>query len=162
MSSVRFVLRTFYTVWRAAPNRRCVALPSALLLAGCSMSVPGVGDDAPATTGSVPVAVDVRQPLPETLAYSDASRIGQAAAAALWQGEGANSSAGDWVNAATGSSGTLEQIAALAGSPEDPCRGFDTVVTSIGGVHRYSGRICRKAGGVSELSIAAPEGATRS
>jgi hypothetical protein len=139
------------------------ALLSALLLAGCTMSVPGFDEEPPATTGSLPMAVDVQEPLPETLAYSDASRIGQAAAAALWQAEGAEPpAAGDWVNAATGSSGTLEQVAALDGAPADACRGFDTVVTSIGGVHRYSGRVCRTAGGVSEVSIAAPDGESRS
>ena len=44
-------------------------------------------DDAPATTGSIAAPVEVQQPLPATLAYSDATKIGQAAAAALWQAE---------------------------------------------------------------------------
>jgi hypothetical protein len=160
MSSVRFVLRIRYTARGVVSNRRSLPL-LVLFLAGCSMSVPGFGEDAPATTGSLPMAVEVQQPLPETLAYSDASKIGQAAAAALWQAEGATGS--DWVNAATGSSGTLEETAAAPDdSGAEACRGFDTVVTSIGGVHRYSGRICRKADGVSELRLAAPQGATRS
>ena len=128
----------------------CVLLP--LLTAGCSMSMPIFGtNDWPATTGSVTGAVQVQEPLPQSLAYSDASKIGQAAAAALWQAEGGPNT--DWINAATGSSGTLETS---GDDPSETCRGFATTVTSIGGVHRYSGKICRSQNGRSVVEIAAP------
>ena len=106
--------------------------------------------DAPATTGSIGSAVQVQKPVPETLAYSDATKIGQAAAAALWQ---ANSEADtEWTNAATGSSGTVQGQApeALAANQPDltgTCRSFRTLVTSIGGVHSYSGKVCKAGDG---------------
>jgi hypothetical protein len=133
-------------------NRLCVLLlASPILLAGCSPGIPGLGAlNAPDTTGSVASPLDIEKPLPRTLAYSDAARIGQAATAALWQ---AGSAVEDWVNAATGSSGTLERRAAADTGEPDACRGFDTTVTSIGGVHRYSGRICRRGEGRSVLQV---------
>jgi hypothetical protein len=121
------------------------------------MSVPLLGaNDSPATTGSIAAPVEVQKPLPETLAYSDAAKIGQAAAATLWQariGEDA-----EWVNAATGSSGTVEaDSGAKDSAAKDACGEFNTIVTSIGGVHRYSGRVCRVANGVSVVEIDTPE-----
>lgn len=104
--------------------------------------------DAPATTGSIATPVEVQKPVPPSLAYSDANKIGQAAAAALWQ---ANPAAGtDWINAATGSSGTVETSAAATsvdGAPD--CRSFESLVTSIGGVHSYRGKVCRAGNGPS-------------
>ena len=102
--------------------------------------------DVPATTGSIATPVEVQKPVPATLAYSDASKIGQAAAAALWQADPAGGT--DWINAATGSSGTVETSAASTGTA-DGCRSFKTLVTSIGGVHSYSGTVCRAGGGPS-------------
>jgi hypothetical protein len=138
-------------------------------LPACSVSVPGFGggdSDAPKTTGSIVPPVEVVEPLPRTLAYSDAAKIGQAASAALWQSGDAAAEAppaGEWLNAATGSSGTFSAEAegstvgvSNAPTPED-CRAFSTIVTSIGGVHSYSGRICRGAAGGSVLTIASPE-----
>jgi surface antigen len=106
------------------------------------------GDGTPATTGSIAQPVSVQQPLPVTLAYSDAARIGQAASAVLAQAEG--SSTGEWVNASTGSSGTLET---LSSADKANCRQFSTIVTSIGGVHRYSGAICPQDGGPAIVQI---------
>jgi hypothetical protein len=63
----------------------------------------------------------------------------------------------DWVNAATGSSGTLTNVTQeAAGEVSRPCRIFNTIVTSFSGVHRYSGRICGGDGGrpVVQLSDA--------
>jgi hypothetical protein len=100
--------------------------------------------DEPATTGSLPAPVEVAGPLPPTLAYSDASKIGQAAAATLWQTEGGVN--GEWVNAATGSSGTVEQSGSDSSASAE-CLPFRTIVTSIGGVHSYSGDICRAGTG---------------
>lgn len=107
------------------------------------------GDAAPATTGSIAAPVEVQKPVPKTLAYSDAAKIGQAAAAALWQASGEEA---EWVNAATGSSGTVERRAG-ADDDADPCRSFRTLVTSIGGVHAYQGRVCRAEGGASRVQI---------
>jgi surface antigen len=138
----------------AHPKHRCaLAIAASLALAGCSMSVPMFGsDDGPAVTGALASPVDVRQPLPQTLAYSDATKIGQAADAALWQAESALH--GDWVNAATGSSGSvLGSAGEDDGQPSAACRLFSTIVTSIGGVHSYSGRICRGDNGRSVVQI---------
>jgi hypothetical protein len=121
-----------------------------LALGGCSVGVPGFGDDAPAITGSVPDKPEVERPLPPTLAYSDAAKIGEAAFVALWQAEGEGSA--DWLNASTGSSGTVERRMAEAADAEG-CRAFETLVTSIGGVHRYSGRVCRGADGRPQVHI---------
>ncbi len=107
--------------------------------------------DEPATTGSIANRVEVERPLPQALAYSDAAKIGQAAAGALWQDHDAGI---EWLNAATGSSGTIEKSAANAENTET-CRPFRTIVTSIGGVHSYSGQICRGDDGDSIVRLAA-------
>jgi hypothetical protein len=93
--------------------------------------------------------VQVEQPLPSRLAYSDAAKIGQTAARSLWDETGGP---GEWLNAATGSSGTVEKS---SGEASDICRPFQTIVTSIGGVHSYSGRVCREANGASVVHLAA-------
>lgn len=104
------------------------------------------GDEAPQTTGSIAAPVDVQQPLPPSLAYSDATKIGQAATAAFQQASGMQPSA-EWINVSTGSSGTVE-TADLAPLPDaGNCRPFSTTVTSIGGVHQYSGAVCQQGGG---------------
>jgi hypothetical protein len=104
----------------------------------------------PATTGSIEPPVEIARPLPSTLSYSDAARIGQAALAALWQAEGG--AAEEWVNARTGSSGTLA-AGNRAGSPPE-CRPFSTTVTSLAGVHQYSGTLCRAGETKTVLNIA--------
>ncbi|MGH6923254.1 MAG: RT0821/Lpp0805 family surface protein [Propylenella sp.] len=104
----------------------------------------------PATTGSIDPPVEVARPLPPTLSYSDAARIGQAARAALWQAEGGGPE--EWVNARTGSSGTLT-AGSRTGSPPD-CRPFSTSVTSLAGVHQYSGMLCRSGETKTVLNIA--------
>jgi hypothetical protein len=95
--------------------------------------------------------VKVEQPLPPSLAFSDAAKIGQTAATAFWQADGGAGT--DWVNAATGSSGTLQGD----GGGDESCRPFHTTVTSTGGVHRYFGKICRIETGASVVQIAAPD-----
>ena len=115
----------------------------------------GLGsNDTPQTTGSIAPAFQVQQPLPPTLAYSDANKIGEAASAVMAQAEGDTSE--EWINVSTGSSGTIEtaDLAAPAGSAN--CRPFSTIVTSIGGVHRYSGAICQGEDGRARLQIADP------
>jgi len=134
------VLRISYTGSTfSTASKRIGVLLLPIVLAGCSFSSLG-GSDEPATTGSISAPVEVQGPLPPSLAYSDASKIGQAAAATLWQAEGG--ATGDWINASTGSSGTVEQNTGGAAASEE-CRPFNTIVTSIGGVHSYSGDICR-------------------
>ena len=123
-------------------------LATPLLLTGCSISVLE-SDSTPATTGSIAQEVTVQQPLPPTLAFSDATRIGQTASAVLAQTEGGGNE--EWINASTGSSGTLEGLQASA--DEANCRQFSTIVTSIGGVHRYSGAICRAGDGPAVVQI---------
>ena len=117
-------------------------------------------ENAPAMTGSLGPAVDVERPLPHTLAYSDASKIGQTAAVALWQADAsAGAAIAEWINAATGSSGTLEDGGAGQGADNGKaCRLFRTTVTSFEGVHRYAGKVCRSGSGRSLVHIVAPEG----
>jgi hypothetical protein len=112
------------------------------------------GGDTPKTTGSIAPAFQVQQPLPQTLAYSDAAKIGEAASAVMAQAEG--TVPGDWINTSTGSSGTIETVDLSAPTDADNCRPFSTIVTSIGGVHRYSGAICQGADGRARVQIADP------
>lgn len=124
-------------------------LVAPLFVAGCSLAG---GSDMPATTGSVAEAVEVQRPLPPTLAFSDAAKIGQAASAALWQADGG--AAAEWANARTGSSGTLTAGAARSSAQPPDCLPFSTTVTSLGGVHQYSGTICRAGETRTVLRIA--------
>jgi hypothetical protein len=123
------------------------------LAAGCSM---GGGKDTPVATGSIAPAVQVEGPLPQTLAYSDAAMIGRAATASE-TGESADGEF-EWINAATGSSGTLQGLPTPAEDPDPSraCKVFNAMVTSFGGVHSYNGRICRRSDGQSTISIDAP------
>jgi surface antigen len=107
---------------------------------------------SPETTGSIAPPVEVQRPLPPTLAFSDATRIGQAATAALAQAEG-SAMPEEWINTSTGSSGTLEPEAANGSAAGENCRQFSTIVTSIGGVHRYSGAICQDSSGRAVVQI---------
>jgi hypothetical protein len=109
------------------------------------------GGNAPETTGSIPPPLEVQRPLPETLAYSDATKIGEAASAVLAQAEGAVPE--DWTNASTGSSGTIERG---SGAASEDCRPFTTIVTSVSGVHSYSGTLCQQAGGRASVRLAEP------
>jgi hypothetical protein len=153
------VLRTYYTGPSCVSHKAWIALAAAALLSGCSVSMVG-SSDAPATTGSIRVPVDVKEPLPTTLGLSDATRIGETAALALWEPDAAST---EWINAATGSSGTVEpQAAAAAAENAQDCQPFETMVTSIGGVHRYSGRLCRGDGARPTVEIADPVPATSS
>jgi surface antigen len=121
-----------------------------VLLAACSMSGLG-GNDTPETTGSIAPAFQVQQPLPPTLAYSDANKIGEAASAAIAQAGSAAPE--DWVNNSTGSSGTIEAVDLAAPADSSNCRPFSTIVTSIGGVHRYSGEVCQGGNGRALVQI---------
>ena len=124
------------------------------LLAGCTM---GGKETAPMTTGSVAPAVQVEGPLPQTLAYSDAAMIGAAASSGP-QASGAGEF--EWINAATGSSGTLTDLPTPApvaqADPSRVCKVFNTIVTSFAGVHKYNGRLCSSSDGRRTVSIDAP------
>ena len=124
-------------------------LVAPLLVGACSFSTLGA-QNAPATTGSLVQPVEVQRPLPPTLAYSDAAKIGQAASAALWEANGR--APDEWTNARTGSSGTL--TADSRSDPSSDCFPFSTTVTSLGGVHQYSGSVCRGDGARTVLQIA--------
>jgi surface antigen len=112
------------------------------------------GGDLPRTTGSIAPAFQVAQPLPPTLAYSDATKIGEAASAVLAQSQG--KAPQDWINTSTGSSGTIETVDLATPPSSASCRPFSTTVTSIGGVHRYSGEICQGADGRARVQIIDP------
>jgi surface antigen len=133
-----------------AVKRLAAGLALPLLLAGCSMSLFG-GSDQPKTTGSIEPQVDVQGPIPKSLAFSDAAMIGAAARVALLQAQGGNSN--DWINASTGSSGTIQTVDLPAPPAGNECRPFSTTVTSIGGVHEYSGAICPDFSGRPRMKI---------
>jgi hypothetical protein len=132
---------------------RLFALVLCGALAGCSM---GGGKDTPVATGSIAPAVQVEGPLPQTLAYSDAAMMGQAASAA--EAEQAVPSGFEWVNASTGSSGTLQGLPTPAADPDPSraCKVFNAMITSFSGVHSYNGRVCSRSDGQRTISIDAP------
>lgn len=101
------------------------------------------GRDEPVVTGSVQ-APDVRieAQLPESLAYSDAAAIGEAARALARVAEPAG-----WANAATGSSGTITALTQAGAGGDARCRVFDATVRSFRGVHRYAATACRESSG---------------
>jgi len=125
-------------------------MAATLALAGCSMSMMSKGE-APKTTGSIAPSVDVQGPIPKTLAFSDATMIGEAARMAMVQAQGAGDN--DWINAATGSSGTIEAVDLPNPPAAGGCRPFSTTVTSIGGVHEYAGALCPDVSGRAHLRI---------
>jgi surface antigen len=123
------------------------------MLAGCTLPMLGA-PDAPIVTGSIDEPVEVERPLPRTLAFSDAAKIGQAARAAFWQADGGEPE--EWVNIRTGSSGTLKAESRSERSAN--CRPFSTTVTSLAGVHQYSGSLCRADATRTVLKIAEGSG----
>jgi hypothetical protein len=160
--------QTSYGLIPSRHRQAAIAFAGLCLLGGCgSVSVLGPSADAgPVSTSSV-ASVDVQQPLPGKLAYSDATKIGQTASEALRDldstAAATPASSTDWVNAATGSSGTLVDI--KQDQTQDvsrPCKLFNTIVTSFAGVHRYSGKVCRNDSGrsVVQLSDGTPQGET--
>lgn len=96
-------------------------------------------------TGAVGSSVKVEQPLPEALAYSDAAVIGQVAGKEAFK-EVTNDEI-DWVNGATGSVGTWKAGPQVSSSDAGDCRAFGATVTSVQGIHHYSGVACRDARG---------------
>ena len=137
-----------------------LSLPLSLFLvmtvAGCgSISIP-LGGSSPqetaALTGPNGEAVKVEQPLPPALAYSDAAVIGQVAGKSAF--DEVSDEPVDWVNGATGSSGTWKAGPQIASQDDEKCRAFDATVTSVRGVHRFSGVACRdKTGNLSVRSL---------
>nr|WP_246206396.1 RT0821/Lpp0805 family surface protein [Propylenella binzhouense] len=103
---------------------------------------------APVATGSVEPSVALPGPLPPSLDQSDAAAIGRTALEAAASQNGT----GEWTNARTGSSGKLALLPDTAAGGAGACRSFGTTVTSIGGVHRYSGTICRDPAGSPALT----------
>lgn len=120
-------------------------------------------------TGTVGSSVKVEQPLPEALAYSDAAVIGQVAGKEAFK-EVTNEEI-DWVNGATGSVGTWKAGPQVSSGDAGDCRSFGATVTSVQGIHHYSGVACRDAQGnltVKSLSsnpadaVSAPESEVKS
>ncbi len=130
--------------------RLALALAAAVTLGACSLvdlKVAGP-DRGPASTGSLGTPLEVARPLPRTLDASDAAIIGRTALAAAGEPDEGER---EWINGRTGSSGTL---ALLPTGDGGNCQLFGATVTSLVGVHRYSGRICRKEGGSAMAAIA--------
>lgn len=139
---------------------RPIILPLCLILTmtvtGCgSISIPLGGstpEETAALTGPNGEGVKVEQPLPPALAYSDAAVIGQVAGKSAF--DEVSEESVDWVNGATGSSGTWKAGRQIAGDDDEECRSFDATITSVRGVHRFSGVTCRdKAGNLTVRSL---------
>lgn len=129
-------------------------------LAGCgSITIPfgGRADESPAiTTGSIGPAVVVQEPLPEALSYSDAARIGQTAGIAgidTLPKDGI-----DWINEVTGSAGKVRPLSQISQNATRTCRDIEATVTSVGGVHRFGGTLCKdQTSGVVQMEALATE-----
>ena len=127
------------------------------MLAGCgSIKLPlpsfaAIGQSASGQTAAASVVV--QEPIPETLAYSDATAIGTAAANDLLGAITAEDV--DWENGQTGSTGTIVAISETSQEGEDTCRSFGATVISMLGIHRYFGKACQGAEGMVVESIEA-------
>lgn len=127
------------------------------MLAGCgsvNIALPSFAAvDKPANEQIAASAVVVQEPIPETLAYSDATAIGSAAAKDML---GAITAEGvDWENGETGSTGTFVALSDTSQEGEDTCRSFGATVISMLGIHRYFGKACQRAEGTVVESIEA-------
>ena len=127
------------------------------MLAGCgsvNISLPSfAAADKPANVQIAASEVVVQEPIPETLAYSDATAIGSAAAKDLL---GAVTAEGvDWENGQTGSTGTIVALSDTSQEGDDTCRSFGATVISMLGIHRYFGKACQRAEGMVVESIEA-------
>ncbi|MBZ8133433.1 RT0821/Lpp0805 family surface protein [Afifella sp. IM 167] len=126
-------------------RQAAIAAILAVSLSGCgTVTMPfsgGSSDSAAITTGSVAPAVTVHEPLPDALSYSDAARIGQTAGIAgldVMPKDGI-----DWINEVTGSAGVVRPLSSPVQQEARTCRDIEATVTSIGGVHRYGGTLCK-------------------
>jgi surface antigen len=136
--------------------QQCLAVSAlALMLAGCGsvkFPLPSLAAvDNPANEQTAGAGVVVQEPIPETLAYSDATAIGTAAANDLL-GAITNEDV-DWENDQTGSTGTVVAISETSQEGEDTCRSFGATVISMLGIHRYFGKACQRAEGMVVESI---------
>ena len=127
------------------------------MLGGCgSINIPlpsFAAADKPANEQTA--SVIVQEPIPETLAYSDATAIGHAAANDLL---GAITAEGvDWENGQTGSTGTIVATSDASQDGDDTCRSFGATVVSMLGIHRYFGKACQRAEGMVVESIEAAD-----
>ncbi len=127
------------------------------MLAGCgaiNIALPSFAAvDKPASQLTATSSVTVQEPIPDTLAYSDATAIGLAAANDLL---GAITAEGiDWENRLTGSTGTIVALSGTSQDGDESCRSFGATVISMLGIHRYFGKACQRAGGVVLESIEA-------
>jgi hypothetical protein len=131
-------------------------------LGGCGISVPlgGLTAEAPgvagAGAGSASHALALPDPLPASLAASDAAQIGEAAGRALSPEKGDDADDGRWTNPTTGSTGTLVSLSAPRAATGEICGTFASIVTSIRGIHRYQSRACRAPDGQVRVVITEP------
>ncbi len=127
------------------------------MLAGCSsvnIALPSFGAaDKPAAQQIAATKVFVQEPIPETLAYSDATAIGHAAANDLLGAITAEDV--DWENGQTGSTGTIVALSEISQEGDDTCRSFGATVISMLGIHSYFGKACQRAEGMVVESIEA-------
>ena len=143
--------------------QQCLAVSAiALMLAGCgSVNIPlpsFAAADKPVNQPTAASSVVVQEPIPETLAYSDATAIGTAAANDLLgaiTAEGLDAEGVDWENGQTGSTGTVVPLTDASQEDDKSCRSFGATVISMLGIHRYFGKACQRAEGVVVESIEA-------
>jgi surface antigen len=136
--------------------QQCLGISAiTLMLAGCgSVNIPlpsFAAIDKTANEQTAAAGVVVQEPIPETLAYSDATAIGTAAANDLLGAVTAEDV--DWENDQTGSTGTIVAISETSLEGEDTCRSFGATVISMLGIHRYFGKACQGAEGMVVESI---------
>ena len=127
--------------------QQCLVVSVVALLGGCgsvNISLPSFAAvDKPAENQTAAGGVVVQEPIPETLAYSDATAIGTAAANDLL---GAITADGvNWENGQTGSTGTIVPLSEASQEGDKTCRSFGATVISMLGIHRYFGKACQRA-----------------
>ncbi len=130
------------------------------MLAGCgAINIPlpsFAAIDKPASQQTATNSVTVHEPIPDTLAYSDATAIGTAAANNLLGTITAQDA--NWENELTGSTGTIMALPQASQDSDETCRSFGATVISMLGIHRYFGKACQREDGVVLESIETANG----
>ena len=152
---------------RAAAAARIAAfLLIAASLGGCArLGMPiGVPDTDRTITGSIQKAKPAPTPARAVVAAADVDpsdweALRRALAVSLDKGDAANV---EWTNPDTGSSGIASAILPAVKGGIAPCRPFDTTMSDIRGVRRYSGEACKMTNGRWSIRGIKPADATLS
>ena len=140
---------------RAAGARAAGALALVLIAAvpaGCArlgLPVGGAQTDPTVTNGTRPATAALADP-------SDWEAIRRALATSLDKGDASHV---EWTNPDTGSFGIVTATASATGAA---CRAFDTTMSDLRGVRRYSGEACKLSNGRWSLRSIKPADAALS